>query len=48
MKICLAGTGAMGEIHVKALAKIEGVEVVSIAARTEESAKAFAARDSIS
>ena len=42
MKICLAGTGAMGEIHVKALAKIEGVEVVSIAARTDESAKAFA------
>jgi 2-hydroxy-4-carboxymuconate semialdehyde hemiacetal dehydrogenase len=42
MKIALAGTGAMGEIHVKALAKIEGVEVVSIAARTNESAKAFA------
>ena len=44
MKICLAGTGAMGEIHVKALAKIEGVEVVSIAARTEESVKEFAAK----
>lgn len=42
MKIALAGTGAMGEIHVKALAKIESVEVVSIAARTEESARAFA------
>jgi 2-hydroxy-4-carboxymuconate semialdehyde hemiacetal dehydrogenase len=42
MKICLAGTGAMGVIHMKALAKIEGVEVVSIAARTEASAKAFA------
>ena len=42
MKICLAGTGAMGEIHVKALAKIDGVEVVSVAGRTEESAKAFA------
>src|SRR5215510_8350626 len=41
MKICIAGTGAMGEVHVKALAKIEGVEVVSIAARTDESAKAF-------
>ena len=25
MKICLAGTGAMGEIHVKALAKIDDV-----------------------
>ena len=44
MKICLAGTGAMGEIHVKALAKIEGVEVVSVAGRTEESAKEFAAK----
>lgn len=44
MKICLAGTGAMGEIHVKALAKIEGVEIVSIAARTDASAKEFAAK----
>jgi 2-hydroxy-4-carboxymuconate semialdehyde hemiacetal dehydrogenase len=43
MKICLAGTGAMGAIHVKALAKIGDVEVVSINARTEESGKAFAA-----
>jgi 2-hydroxy-4-carboxymuconate semialdehyde hemiacetal dehydrogenase len=42
MKICLAGTGAMGAIHMKALAKIDGVEVVSINGRTEESAKAFA------
>src|SRR6185312_14121988 len=42
MKICLAGTGAMGEVHVKALEKIEDVQVVSIAARTDESAKAFA------
>jgi 2-hydroxy-4-carboxymuconate semialdehyde hemiacetal dehydrogenase len=44
MKICLAGTGAMGEIHVKALAKLQDVEVVSIAARTEESAKEFASK----
>jgi 2-hydroxy-4-carboxymuconate semialdehyde hemiacetal dehydrogenase len=43
MKICLAGTGAMGAIHVKALAKIDEVEVVSINSRTEESGKAFAA-----
>lgn len=42
MKICLAGTGAMGEIHAKALAKVEGVEVVSVAARTAEGGKAFA------
>src|ERR671913_1937919 len=42
MKICLAGTGAMGEIHVKALAKIDGVEVVSVAGRTTEGAAEFA------
>jgi 2-hydroxy-4-carboxymuconate semialdehyde hemiacetal dehydrogenase len=43
MKICLAGTGAMGVIHMKALAKIEGVEVVSVNSRTDESGKTFAA-----
>src|SRR5262245_11592181 len=42
MKICLAGTGAMGEIHVKALSKIDDVEVVAVSSRTEESGKAFA------
>src|SRR5579872_3251618 len=42
MKICLAGTGAMGVIHIKALAKIEGVEVVSVNSRTDESGQAFA------
>ncbi len=44
MKICLAGTGAMGEIHAKALAAIEGVEIASIAARTDGSAQEFAAK----
>ena len=43
MKICLAGTGAMGAIHMTALKKIDGVEVVSINSRAEESGKAFAA-----
>ena len=43
MKICLAGTGAMGVIHMKALAKIAGVDVVSVNSRTDESGKAFAA-----
>jgi 2-hydroxy-4-carboxymuconate semialdehyde hemiacetal dehydrogenase len=43
MKICLAGTGAMGVIHAKALKKIDGVEIVSVTSRTEESGKAFAA-----
>ena len=47
MKICLAGTGAMGEIHVKALAKIEGVEVVSVAGRTADGVAEFAAKWSI-
>lgn len=42
MRICLAGTGAMGVIHMKALQKIDGVEVVSIASRTSESGKTFA------
>jgi 2-hydroxy-4-carboxymuconate semialdehyde hemiacetal dehydrogenase len=43
MKISLAGTGAMGVIHMKALGKIAGVEVVSVTARTPESGQAFAA-----
>src|SRR5215203_1488539 len=47
MKICLAGTGAMGEIHVKALAKIEGVEVVSVAGRTADGVAEFANKWSI-
>jgi 2-hydroxy-4-carboxymuconate semialdehyde hemiacetal dehydrogenase len=42
MKICVAGTGAMGDIHAKALSAIEGVEVVSVASRTAESGQAFA------
>jgi len=47
MKICLAGTGAMGVIHMKALEKIPDVEVVSVNSRTDESGKAFAAEWSI-
>jgi 2-hydroxy-4-carboxymuconate semialdehyde hemiacetal dehydrogenase len=42
MKICLAGTGAMGEIHMKALQKIDGVEVAAVASRTEEGGRKFA------
>ncbi len=42
MKICLAGTGAMGAIHMKALKKINGVEVVTVNSRLEESGSAFA------
>jgi 2-hydroxy-4-carboxymuconate semialdehyde hemiacetal dehydrogenase len=44
MKICLAGTGAMGEIHVKALAKIPDVQVVSVAGRTGDGAREFASK----
>jgi 2-hydroxy-4-carboxymuconate semialdehyde hemiacetal dehydrogenase len=44
MKICLAGTGAMGEIHVKALKKIEDVQVVSVAGRTDSGVKEFATK----
>jgi 2-hydroxy-4-carboxymuconate semialdehyde hemiacetal dehydrogenase len=43
MKICLAGTGAMGVIHAKALKKIAGVDIVSVNSRTEASGRAFAA-----
>ncbi len=43
MKISLAGTGAMGVIHMKALRKIAGVEVVSVNSRTDDSGKAFSA-----
>src|SRR4051812_10506100 len=43
MKICLAGTGAMAAIHMKALQKIGGVEIVAVNSRTDESGKVFAA-----
>ncbi len=43
MRICLAGTGAMAAVHMKALQKIEGTEVVAVASRTEESGRKFAA-----
>jgi 2-hydroxy-4-carboxymuconate semialdehyde hemiacetal dehydrogenase len=42
MKICLAGTGAMGVIHMKALKKIDDVEVVAVNSRTAESGQTFA------
>src|ERR1700730_1319433 len=42
MKICLAGTGAMGEAHMKALEKIDDVQVISVNSRTDVNGKAFA------
>ena len=44
MNICLAGTGAMGEIHVKALKKIDDVQVVAVAGRTDAGVKEFSAK----
>ena len=45
MKICVAGQGAFGIKHLEAIAKIDGIEVVSLAggnpAGTEEVAKKF-------
>jgi 2-hydroxy-4-carboxymuconate semialdehyde hemiacetal dehydrogenase len=43
MNICLAGTGAMAAVHVKALKKIDGVEIVSVNSREADSGKTFAA-----
>jgi len=46
MKICVAGQGAFGVKHLEAIAKIDGIEVVTLAggnpAGTEEVAKKFA------
>jgi 2-hydroxy-4-carboxymuconate semialdehyde hemiacetal dehydrogenase len=47
IRICLAGTGAMGAVHVKALRKIGGVEIVSVNSREAESGRKFAAEWSI-
>ena len=44
MKIALAGAGAFGEKHLDALAKIDGVEVVSIVGRRLEPTRAVAAK----
>ncbi len=42
MKVCIAGTGAMGEVHAKALKAMKGVELASVSSRTAEGGKAFA------
>jgi len=42
MKICLAGQGAFGIKHLEALAKIDGIEVVSLAGGRPESTKEVA------
>jgi 2-hydroxy-4-carboxymuconate semialdehyde hemiacetal dehydrogenase len=42
MKICLAGTGAMGVTHMKALKNVDDVEIVSVISGTREEGEAFA------
>ena len=42
MKICLAGVGAFAKKHLDALARIDGVSVVSLVGRKEESTAALA------
>src|SRR5258708_9789809 len=42
MKICLAGHGAFGIKHLEAMAKIPGIEVISLAGSNGESAREVA------
>jgi len=44
MKIALAGAGAFGVKHLEAIAKIDGVEVVSLVGRTLDATREVAAR----
>ena len=44
MKVALAGAGAFGVKHLEAIAKIDGVEVVSLVGRTLEATREVAAR----
>ena len=44
MKICLAGVGAFAKKHLDALARIDGVNVVSLVGRQAESTEAVAAQ----
>ena len=44
MKVALAGAGAFGVKHLEAIAKIDGVEVVSLVGRTLDATRAVAAR----
>ncbi len=44
MKLCLAGAGAFGVKHLEALARIDGVEVVSLVGRTLDATREVAKR----
>ena len=44
MKVALAGAGAFGVKHLEAIAKIDGVQVVSLVGRTLDATKEVAAR----
>lgn len=47
IKVAVFGTGFMGRVHVEALRRLGTVEVVAIAGRTRENARAFAHAHSI-
>src|SRR5580704_12885189 len=47
IKVAVFGTGFMGRVHVEALRRLGNVEVVAIAGRTAENARAFAVTNSI-
>jgi len=47
MKICMAGVGAFAVKHLNALARIDGVEVVSLVGRREESTREVAEKFNI-
>lgn len=47
MRICMAGVGAFAVKHLDALARIEGVEVVSLVGRREESTRELAEKRGI-
>ena len=47
MKICLAGAGAFGIKHIEALARIDGVEIVSLVGRTREPTEEVAQKHGI-
>ena len=42
MKVCLAGQGAFGIKHLEAMAKIPGIQVISLAGSTQEAAREVA------
>ncbi len=48
MKVCVAGQGAFGQKHLAGLARIDGVEVVSLAGGSPKTTEAVAKKFGIS